>query len=73
LGRDYEAVIRERDLVAVWQQMLDSFRNAARLDPWMIMNGSPESLLIPSHLASQGFYLLRARTQLREVANVLLK
>ena len=73
LGRDYEAVIRERDLVAVWKQMLDSFANAARLSPWVVMNGTPESLLIPNHLASQGFYLLRARTQLREVSNVLIK
>jgi hypothetical protein len=28
---------------------------------------------VPSHLAAQGFYLLRARTQLREISNILLK
>jgi hypothetical protein len=28
---------------------------------------------MPSHLASQGFFLLRARTQLREISNILLK
>ena len=29
--------------------------------------------MIPSHLAAQGFYLLRARTQLKEIGNILLK
>ena len=31
------------------------------------------SQFFPSHLASQGFFLLRARTQMREVTNILLK
>jgi hypothetical protein len=30
-------------------------------------------LLIPNHLAAQGFYLLRARVQLRELTSILLK
>ena len=46
---------------------------AASLQPWWIVNGRPDSQLWPSHLAAQGFFLLRARTQLREVANILLK
>jgi hypothetical protein len=29
--------------------------------------------MLPSHLAAQGFYLLRARTQLKEIVNILLK
>jgi hypothetical protein len=73
LGRDFENVIRERQLTAVWQQTLESFRAAATLRPWVVVNGDPASQLMPSHLASQGFFLLRARTQLREVTNILLK
>jgi len=38
-----------------------------------VFNASPSSQFIPNHLAVQGFYLLRARTQLREVTNILLK
>jgi len=53
--------------------MLASFRAAAGLQPWVIVNGAPDSQLLPSHLASQGFFLLRARTQLREITNILLK
>jgi len=46
---------------------------AAQLDPWVVWNGYPDALLIPNHLLAQGFYLLRARTQLREITNILLK
>ena len=53
--------------------MLGSFRAAAALDPWVVVNGAPDAQILPSHLAAQGFYLLRARTQLREVSNILLK
>jgi hypothetical protein len=73
LGRDFENVIRERQLSAVWQQTLESFRAAATLQPWVVVNGDPASQVMPSHLASQGFFLLRARTQLREVTNILQK
>jgi hypothetical protein len=73
LGVDYARVIQERDLVAAWAQMLESFRAAATLQPWVVLNGAPDSLLSPSHLAAQGFFLLRARTQLREISNILLK
>ena len=73
LGVDYARVIQERDLTAAWTQMLDSFRPAATLQPWVVLNGAPDSQLLPSHLAAQGFFLLRARTQLREISNILLK
>jgi len=73
LAVDYRNVIAERELGPAWDQMLTSFRTAAMLDPWVVVNGPPDGLLLPNHLAVQGFYLLRARTQLREVTNILLK
>jgi hypothetical protein len=73
LGHDYEAVIRERNLGNVWNQMVESFRAASQLQPLVVMNGQPDSQLLPSHLATQGFYLLRARFQLYEAINILLK
>ncbi len=73
LGEDYAKVIAERQLGPAWEQMLASFRAAAELDPWVVINGTPDGLVLPNHLAVQGFYLLRARTQLREVTNILLK
>jgi hypothetical protein len=70
---DFANVIRERELVGAWTQMLESFREAATLQPWVVVNGAPDAQFTPSHLASQGFFLLRARTQLREISNILLK
>lgn len=73
LGVDFENIIREKGLANAWNGTVQTFRVAAELDPWIVWNGYPDGLLIPNHLAAQGFYLLRARTQLREISNILLK
>lgn len=73
LGLDYDNVIAERELAKAWAQMLDSMRHAAELSPWVVINGAPDAAILPSHLAAQGFYLLRARTNLKEITNILLK
>lgn len=73
LGEDFAEVIAERSLQKPWTQMLASFEAAARQEPGVIMNGQPDSQVVPCHLCGQGFYLLRARTQLREITNILLK
>lgn len=73
LGDDFAPVLKERNLQAPWAQMLESMRMGAELSPWIVVNGEPDALMRPSHLAAQGFYLLRARTQLREITNILLK
>ncbi len=73
LGHDFDKVIRERELEAAWGQLLDSMRHVVELDPWVVVNGAPDGQFLPNHLAAQGFYLLRARTQLREITNILLK
>jgi hypothetical protein len=73
LEQDYRNVIAERELQAVWAQMQESLKDGSMMDPLVILNGSSDSILIPSHLAAQGFYLLRARTRLREISDVLQK
>lgn len=73
LGGDFENVLRERELAGVYAQMLNSLHEAASLDPWVVTNGAPDGLFPNSHLAAQGFYLLRARTQLREISDILRK
>jgi hypothetical protein len=73
MGRDFDKVIADRELSSSWARMLDSLRQAASLDPIVVVNGAPDGAVMPSHLASQGFYLLRARTQLREIINILQK
>lgn len=73
MGEDFAPVIKERGLTKSWAQMLDTFREGAALAPLIVVNGRPDATFQPSHLAAQGFYLLRARTQAREVSNILLK
>ena len=73
LGADFQNVIRDRELTNAWNGTVETFRIAAQLDPWIVWNGYPDALLFPNHLLAQGFYLLRARTQLREITNILLK
>ena len=73
LGQDFANVIRDRELTNAWNGTVETFRIASQLDPWVVWNGYPDALLIPNHLATQGFYLLRARVQLREISAILLK
>ncbi|MDV7339751.1 DUF2333 family protein [Terasakiella sp. A23] len=73
LKEDFRNVIEDKELTKAWDQMLDSLKIAAEAQPLVVINGDPDSFWRPSHLTSQGFYLLRARTQLKEVANILLK
>ncbi|MEQ1890476.1 MAG: DUF2333 family protein [Alphaproteobacteria bacterium] len=73
LGGDFGNVLRERELAGVYDQMLNSLQEAAALGPWIVTNGRPDGLFPNSHLAAQGFYLLRARTQLREISDILRK
>ncbi|UEM25300.1 DUF2333 family protein (plasmid) [Skermanella mucosa] len=71
VGRDFERVILERNLKTVWEQTMESLREAAVLQPPVVLDASTDSRLFASHLASQGFYLLRALVQLNEAAKVL--
>ena len=73
LGKDFDSVIREKGLTSSWNATVETFRIASQLHPWVVWNGYPDSFLVPNHLAAQGFYLLRARTQLREITAILLK
>lgn len=73
LGQDFESVVQEREIGPLWSEMLASLGAAAAMDPVLIVNARPDAFFLPSHLATQGFYLLRARTRLKEITNVLLK
>ncbi|MDJ0684111.1 MAG: DUF2333 family protein [Alphaproteobacteria bacterium] len=70
---DFGDVIAEKDLTNLWAETIKSLQQAVELDPLIVLNATPDSAILPSHLAAQGFYLLRARTQIREISNVLLK
>ncbi len=73
LGADFKNVLDERGAGTIWERMVSSMVEGATLQPLVVINGSPSALVEPNHLASQGFYLLRARTQLEEVVDILRK
>jgi hypothetical protein len=73
LEKDFANVIREKQLADAWKQMLDTLHQGMGLRNFVVINASADNQILPSHLAAQGFYLMRARTQIREVSNILLK
>lgn len=68
---DFSSVIRERNLATLWDTMQSQMRDALNMQPWIISNGNESSFLFPSHLATMGFNLLRARSQIVEIRSVL--
>jgi len=73
LKRDFPDIIKEKNLGDAWDSVLVSLAEGAELGHFFVFNADPDDQFLPNHLAVQGFYLLRARTQLREVTNILLK
>lgn len=73
LEKDFAVVIRDKQLQTAWEQMLASLGEGARLSNFFVFTAAPDSQFFPNHLSAQGFYLLRARTQLKEISNILLK
>lgn len=71
LGTDFEQVINERQVAPAWAEMIGSLQAASALDPLVVVNGSADGIIFPNHLAGLGFYLLRARTQMREISSIL--
>ena len=70
-GADFAAVIRERNLTQVWNETLLQTRAALAIQPWIISNGKEDGLIMPSHLATMGFRILRVRSNLVELRSIL--
>lgn len=68
---DFGPVIREKNLGALWQQMLERFRASLNIQPAIISNGAEDGWIMPTHLATQGFYLLNARNNVVDIRDVL--
>ena len=71
LEQDFPGVIREKNLQANWADLLTSLRLGATLYPWVVSNGPLDSMATPNHLAAEGFLLLRVRTKLDEIIDIL--
>ncbi|MFZ1427345.1 MAG: DUF2333 family protein [Geminicoccaceae bacterium] len=71
LEKDFSPVIQEKNLQASWAELLTSLRLGAMLHPWLVSNGPLDSAATPNHLAGEGFLLLRVRTKLEEIIDIL--
>ena len=67
---DFRTVVQQRNLDAVWNNIDQNFRDSLRIRPPFVMNGSASSI-IKSHLEAIGFNLLRVRSNLVELRDVL--
>lgn len=68
---DFAAVIRNRGLESLWESLEDQIRSALRVQPAIISNGREDGWIMPTHLATMGFYVLRVRSNLVELRAVL--
>jgi hypothetical protein len=68
---DFEDVIREKHLDNLFDNMEGQFRSALRIQPFIISNGREDGWIMPTHLTTMGFYVLRVRSNLVEIRNVL--
>jgi hypothetical protein len=68
---DFADVIEERRLTALWDELEQQLRASLNISPFIISNGAESGWLMPSHLATLGFYVLRVRSNLVEVRLVL--
>ncbi len=72
LRTDFQAVIADRHLGQLWDAAQQAIQEAAALYPTIVLDASPSSMFA-SHLASQGFYVLRAQTRIADLARALEK
>jgi hypothetical protein len=68
---DFAPVFQERNINRVWERTAEQFRASLNIQPLIISNGNEGSWIMPSHLATMGFYLLRVRSNLVEMRSVL--
>ena len=68
---DFADIIQSRQLENVWTTMETQLRDTLNLEPVIVSNGREDGWIMPSHLATVGFYLLRVRSNLVEIRSIL--
>jgi len=68
---DFEDVVAQRAIGPLWEQTEQQFVSALRIQPFIISNGNEAGWIMPTHLATMGFYVLRVRSNLIEMRSVL--
>ncbi len=69
--QDFQDIVHRRNLDSLWDSMEAQLVSAVQLNPWIISNGDEDGFIMPTHLTTMGFYILRVRTNLTEMRDVL--
>ena len=72
-GADFDAVIKARGIEPLWTESIKQLRSALKIQPAIISNGREDGWIMPTHLATMGFYILRVRSNLVEMRDVLAR
>ena len=72
-GADFDAVIRARGIEPIWTESIKQLHAALKIQPAIISNGREDGWIMPTHLATMGFYILRVRSNLVEMRDVLAR
>ncbi|MEM5494815.1 DUF2333 family protein [Hoeflea sp. AS16] len=68
---DFRDVIAQRNLAQLWDDMDAQLSAALKIQPLIISNGNESGWIMPTHLATMGFYVLRFRSNLVEIRGTL--
>ena len=68
---DFADVIETRRLAPLWDRMEEQMRAALNLSPLIVSNGDEDGFVMPTHLTTMGFYVLRVRENMVEIRSVL--
>ena len=68
---DFQQVLEIRRLDDLWANMEAQIKSGLELDPWIVSNGKEDGWIMPTHLTTMGFYILRVRSNLIEIRSVL--
>jgi hypothetical protein len=68
---DFKQVIDSRGLGPLWNNVEGQLKAALAIRPLIISNGREDGWIMPTHLTTMGFYVLRVRSNLVEVRSVL--
>lgn len=68
---DFSNVVRERNLTTIWIEMEKQLQSSLRIQPAIISNGREDGWIMPNHLSTMGFYILRVRSNMVELRSVL--
>jgi hypothetical protein len=68
---DFREVIEQRGLAQLWTILTEQLRASLNIQPFIVSNGAESGWLMPSHLTTMGFYILRVRSNLIEIRQIL--